>query len=188
MRSILQSQTYQRASRATPENAPDDRFYSHYYPKRLMAEVLLDSLAQVSGAPTDFADYPTGWRALQLPDSNVASYFLKAFGRPDRLITCDCERNAEPSVVQVLHMANGTSLNDKLQVKDNRIGKLLAAGAADEKLIEDLYLNSLTRFPTEAERSKILPELQAATPEEKRQAVEDLFWSVLTSTEFLFNH
>jgi len=188
MRAILQSQTYQRASRATAENAPDDRFYSHYYPKRLMAEVLLDSLAQVSGAPTDFADYPTGWRALQLPDSNVASYFLKAFGRPERLITCDCERNAEPSVVQVLHMANGTSLNDKLQVKDNRIGKLLAANMADDKLIEELYLSALTRLPTDAERAKILPELQAATPDEKRQAIEDLYWSVLTSTEFLFNH
>ncbi|HEY2840532.1 MAG TPA: DUF1549 domain-containing protein, partial [Pirellulales bacterium] len=140
MRAILQSQTYQRASRPTPENAPDDRFYSHYYPKRLMAEVLLDSLAQVSGAPTDFSGYPQGWRSLQLPDSNVASYFLKAFGRPERLITCDCERNVEPSVMQVLHMANGTSLNDKLQVADNRIGKLLAAKTPDDKILEELYL------------------------------------------------
>jgi len=188
MRAILQSKTYQRASRPTPENAPDERFYSHYYPKRLMAEVLLDSLAQVSGAPTEFTDYPSGWRALQLPDSNVASYFLKAFGRPDRLITCDCERNAEPSVVQVLHITNGNSLNDKLQLADNRISKLLTEKTPDEKILEELFLSALTRYPTDAERAKILPELQAASPDEKRLALEDLYWSVLSSTEFLFNH
>ena len=88
-----------------------------------MAEVLLDAMSQVTGVPTEFAGYPAGWRAMQLPDANVASYFLKAFGRPDRIITCDCERNAEPSVVQVLHIANGTSLNEKLQSQANRISR-----------------------------------------------------------------
>ncbi|MBI2823532.1 MAG: DUF1553 domain-containing protein [Planctomycetia bacterium] len=188
MRAILQSETYRRASRALPENASDERFYSHYYPKRLMAEVLLDSLSQVTGAPTEFANYPAGWRALQLPDSNVASYFLKAFGRPERVITCDCERNAEPSVIQVLHIANGNSLNDKLQAKNNRIEQLLASSTSDDKLIEGVYLAALSRYPTDEEKAKILPELAAAGADEKRQAVEDMYWSVLSSTEFLFNH
>src|SRR5213076_1553622 len=87
MRLILQSDTYQRSSRATPQNQGDTRFYSRYYPRRIMAEVLLDAFSQVAGAPTSFKDFPEGWRATQLPDSNIDSYFLKAFGRPDRSIT-----------------------------------------------------------------------------------------------------
>ncbi|HEY1602167.1 MAG TPA: DUF1549 and DUF1553 domain-containing protein [Pirellulales bacterium] len=188
MRAILQSNTYQRASRPLAENAADDRFYSHYYPKRLMAEVLLDAMSQVTGAATDFGGYPAGWRAMQLPDSNVASYFLKAFGRPERIITCDCERNAEPSVVQVLHITNGTSLNDKLQAGTNRIGRSISENMADDKLLEELYLAALARYPTDAEKAKILPELAASGAAEKRQVLEDLYWSVLSSTEFLFNH
>jgi hypothetical protein len=170
------------------ENAADDRFYSHYYPRRLMAEVLLDSMSQVTGATTEFAGYPAGWRAMQLPDSNVASYFLKAFGRPERAVTCECERTAEPSVVQVLHIANGNSLNDKLQSPTNTLTRLLVENTADDKLLEGLYLAALSRYPTETEKSKILPELAAASAADKRQAVEDLYWSVLSSTEFLFNH
>jgi hypothetical protein len=188
MRAILQSNTYQRASRPLAENAGDDRFYSHYYPRRLMAEVLLDSMSQVTGAATEFAGYPAGWRALQLPDSNVASYFLKAFGRPERAVTCECERTAEPSVVQVLHIANGNSLNDKLQSPTNALSRLLAENTSDEKLLEGLYLAALSRYPTETEKAKILPELAATSAADKRQAVEDLYWSVLSSTEFLFNH
>jgi hypothetical protein len=188
MRTILQSNTYQRASRPLPENTGDERFYSHYYPKRLMAEVLLDAMSQVSGSATEFAGYPAGWRAMQLPDSNVASYFLKAFGRPERITTCECERNAEPSVVQVLHIANGSSLNDKLQSPTNGISKLLSENTADDKLLEGLFLAALSRYPTDAEKAKILPELAATSAADKRQAVEDLYWSVLSSTEFLFNH
>ncbi len=188
MRAILQSHAYQRASRPLAENAGDDRFYSHYYPRRLMAEVLLDAMSQVTGAPTEFAGYPAGWRAMQLPDSNVASYFLKAFGRPERIITCDCERNAEPSVVQVLHIANGNSLNDKLQSSSNVLSRLLAESTTDERLLENVYLAALSRLPTAAEKTKILPELAATSAADKRQAVEDLYWSVLSSTEFLFNH
>ena len=69
MRLILQSDTYQRSSKATPQNQGDTRFYSRYYPKRIMAEVLLDAFSQVAGAPTSFKDFPEGWRATQLPDS-----------------------------------------------------------------------------------------------------------------------
>ena len=188
MRSILRSETYQRASQPLVENAADERFYSHYYPKRLMAEVLLDAMSQVTGAATEFAGYAPGWRAMQLPDSNVASYFLKAFGRPERIITCECERNAEPSVVQVLHIANGNSLNDKLQSPSNRLSRLLAENLPDEKLLDELYLAALTRYPSNEEKAKILPELAATTGADKRQAVEDLYWSVLSSSEFLFNH
>ncbi len=159
MRIILQSETYRRSSEPLPENQADTRFYSRYYPRRMMAEVLLDALSQVTGAPTAFPDYPAGRRAMQLPDANVNSYFLKSFGRPARLATCECERTAEPSMVQVLHLSNGDTVNQKLETAGNRIDQLIAAGMSDDKLIEEVYLAAIARHPAEAERQRLLKTL-----------------------------
>ena len=193
MRLILQSAAYQRSSQALPENTPDERFYSRYYPRRLKAEVLLDALSAVTAVPATFkkADnkpYPAGTRALQLPDASVDSYFLRTFGRPERLITCDCERSDEPSMTQVLHLANGDTLNAQLRATGNRIDRWLADGLSDAALTEDLFLTALARFPTASERSQVEELLRAVPAEERRAALEDLCWSVLTSREFLFNH
>ncbi len=188
MRTILQSHAYQRSSVALPENKAETRFYSRYYPRRLMAEVMLDVLSQASGAPTAFPGYPSGWRAMQLPDSNVDSYFLKTFGRPERVITCECERTEEPSMVQVLHISNGKGINEKLAQVGNRIDQLLAANTSDEQIVREAYLSALCREPTSTERDSILTVLKETPTEERRQAIEDVFWGVLSSKEFLFNH
>jgi hypothetical protein len=188
MRLILQSETYQRSSHSLPENMGDTRFYSRYYPRRLMAEVLLDTLSQATGAPTQFKGYPEGWRAIQLPDSNVDSYFLKSFGRPDREKTCACERTAEPSVTQVLHISNGDTLNKKLTAKGNRLEKLLSEKTPPEQIVEDIYLSALCRFPTTAEKAKMIKTFEGSEEKERRQVLEDIYWAVLSSREFLFNH
>lgn len=188
MRVILQSETYQRSSQPLPENTGDTRFYSRYYPRRMMAEVLLDTLSQATGSPTQFKGYPEGWRAIQLPDSNVDSYFLKSFGRPDREKTCECERTADPSVTQVLHISNGDTLNKKLTAKGNRLEKLLADKTPTEKIIEEVYLSALSRFPTDTEKEKMVKALADAGEKEQRQVLEDIYWAVLSSREFLFNH
>jgi Protein of unknown function (DUF1553)/Protein of unknown function (DUF1549) len=189
MREILRSETYQRSSEVLPGNKADRRFYSRYYPKRLMAEVLLDALSQATGAPTQFKDYGPGTRAIQLPDSNVESYFLKAFGRPDRVITCECERTLMPSMAQSLHISNGDTINEKLRAKGNRVEKLLAEKAPDEKIVEEAYLAALSRFPTGEEKRQLVAALsEAKDPAAKREVVEDLFWSVLSTNAFLFNH
>ena len=201
MRVILQSETYQRSSEALPENKDDTRFYSRYYPKRLMAEVMLDATSQVTAVPTAFnmdkrnankgvgASYPMGYRALQLPDSNTISYFLNSFGRPDRVQTCDCERTNEPSMAQALHIANGDTLNKKLEAKDNRIATLLASGKNDAAIAEESYLVALSRMPTEKEKAGVVKIMTSAQgPEEKRAAMEDIFWGLMSSREFLFNH
>ncbi len=187
LRLILTSQSYQRSSQATKGNEPDERFYSRYYPKRLKAEVLLDIMSQVTASPTAFKDFPAGTRAMQLPDANIASDFLKTFGRPERILTCECERSDEPSMTQVLHILNGETLIQKLEAKDNRLSKQLEANVAPEPLAEELFLAALSRFPTDRERQKMSEILSVASPEERRQAVEDLYWSVLSSKEFLFN-
>jgi hypothetical protein len=200
MRAILQSETYQRASQPLTENAADTRFYSHYYPRRMMAEVLHDAIAQITGVPTQFIvdrrnanaglgeKYPLGLRAIQLPDTQTDSYFLKAFGRPDRDKTCECERTLEPTVTQVLHIANGDTINKKLAAKDNRISKLLQAGSPNEKIVEEIYLGGLSRYPSVTEREKMLKVLDGTEDSDRRMAVEDIYWAVLSSKEFLFNH
>src|SRR5262249_28118016 len=126
---IMSSAAYQRSSVPSSENRADDRFYSRYLVRRLSAEVILDAYSQATGVPTAFtqvtignsggtsptAMYPMGTRALQLPDSQLVSDFLDAFGRPERVQTCSCERQQDSSVGQALHLNNGKSLNDKLR-------------------------------------------------------------------------
>ena len=200
MRAILQSETYQRSSIALPENKSDTRFYSHYYPKRLSAEVMLDAVSQVTAVPTNFSSdkrnankakgdsYPMGYRALQLPDSHTASYFLDTFGRPDRVQTCECERTNEPSMAQALHMANGDTINQKLAQKNNRVDQLLASGKSPEQIIEEAYLWSVSRLPTTKESTAMTALLKSAKTEEKRQTLEDIFWSLMSARDFVFNH
>ncbi len=188
IRAILQSATYARSSRPSKENADDQRFYSRYYPRRMMAEVLLDSLSQVTGMPSTFGDYPPTWRAMQLPDVNVNSYFLRTFGRPLRAITCECERTGQPSMVQVLHISNGDTINQKLSAKGNRLDQMLSANWTNEQIIDEAYLAALSRPPSDAERAALLAALGSARGDERRAALEDLYWSILSSKEFLFNH
>lgn len=187
MRVVLQSQAYQRSSQPLPGNAGDTRFYSRYYPRRLMAEVMLDALSQATAAPTQFANYPLGWRAIQLPDSNVDSYFLRSFGRPERLLSCECERTKEPSMAQVLHIANGDTLNAKLKAANNRIDQLIAANTPDDKIVEEAYVGALSRLPTKEEKKQILAVLADPQGAPKRELLEDLYWGILSSKEFLFN-
>jgi hypothetical protein len=201
MRAILQSQSYQRSSQPLPDNEAETQFYSRYYPRRQMAEVLLDSISQVAGVPTEFKEiaysgadrqktdfYPKGTRAIQLYDAAVNSQFLRTFGRNQRLITCECERSDEPSMVQVLHITNGDTINEKLRSDDSRVGQLLDAGATNYEIIEEVYLAALSRRPTDQEMLNLLQLLAEDPSADRRMLIEDVFWSVLSSREFLFNH
>ncbi len=199
MREILRSETYQRSSVALPGNKGDTRFYSRYYPRRLMAEVLHDALVQVTEVPTQFSTknandagdkatpFPLGWRATQLPDAGTDSYFTQAFGRPARELTCECERTAEPSVTQALHLANGDTINRKLTAKESCVSKAIAADQPVETAIDRAYLAALSRLPSEAERARFARVFSDAK-EDRRVLLEDLYWAVLSSREFLFNH
>lgn len=188
MRAILQSETYQRSSEALPANAGDSKYYSRYFPKRLMAEVMLDAVSQVTGEATEFAGFPKGWRAMQLPDANVDSYFLKTFGRPDRDRTCECERASESSVSQVLHLSNGPTLNKKLASDQSMVSRCLAENKPVATVIEEAFFSALSRPPSASERERLVKMIEEAGPGGRRAAIEDLYWAILNSKEFLFNH
>lgn len=188
MRVILQSETYQRSSQATPANEGDTKYYSRYFPKRMMAEVLLDAISQVTGQPTEFSGFPKGWRAMQLPDANVDSYFLKTFGRPDRERTCECERTSESNVAQVLHLANGATLNSKIASDQGRARKWSSENKSSEDAVEEAYLSALCRPPLPAEKERLKKLIDEAGVDGRRAAIEDLYWALLNSKEFLFNH
>lgn len=188
MRNILNSATYQRTS-TVPAGAPSDpRYYATYLPRRLPAEVMLDAIAQATSVPTAFPGYPAGTRALQLVDSTVASYFLDAFGRPQRMQTCSCERQEEPSVAQALHLANGDTINSKLRAKGGIVEILAASNLTNEQLLERLYLQCFARKPKAAERERLLSVLRDTPAGERRDVIEDLLAAMLTTKEFLFNH
>jgi hypothetical protein len=201
MRVILQSSAYQRSCIPHQASRDDARNYAQYYPRRLMAEVALDAISQVTGVPTEFSQieypgadfvktefYAKGTRALELYDSAVVSHFLRAFGRHQRMITCQCERSNEPSLVQALHISNGETIMNKLAAKEGRVESLLSSGLPNYRIIEELYLSSLSRFPTDKELAEMLAVMNDASANDRRAVLEDAFWAVLSSREFLFNH
>ena len=199
MRLILRSETYRRSSTPLPENEGDQKYYSRYYPRRLMAEVLQDAITSVTrvspkynritlsdGSTEGTSLYREGTRALQLSDSAVTSHFLKTFGRNEREIICECERSNKPSMVQVLHLSNGDTLNNNLRSKQSCVNTMITQGNDD--IIDEAYLLCLSRRPSDSERKRLLNIFEVAPETERRGVVEDLFWALMTSREFLFQH
>jgi hypothetical protein len=184
-RLILNSRVYQLSSTPNPWNEKDSRHFSHRTIKRLGAEQLLDAVSQVAEAPEKFPGLPPGYRAIQLPDSEVRSFFLDLFGRPPRDIACECERSTETSMPQALYLINSEHLENKVS-QGERIKRLLSQGKSDNEILEELYLAALSRFPTPTERQKVLFYLATKRPRER--ALQDVLWALMNSKEFLFNH
>lgn len=195
IRTIMQSATYQTSSKPLKENIDDDKYGSHFMIRRLPAEVLLDSYSQVTQVPEKFDGYPVGIRGLQLPDTAIKSYFLTAFGRPERQQSRESERTSVPTITQALHIINGDTLNNKLRDPNNSVDMLIRLGFSDEQIIDYLYLASFSRHPTEAEHTELLRDLASAEQERavgggdsRRQALVDMSWALLTGEEFMFDH
>ena len=197
---ICRSQSYQLSAVPNKFNAVDKQNFSRYYPKRLTAEVLLDSVNQITKSETKFDGLPVGTRAVQLPDNsfNASSYFLTVFGRPDMSSSCECERSQDASLAQSLHLLNAKDIQDKL-ASDSGRAALLAADKQknDESKIRDLYYGVYSREPDEKElalakgyldKKSIQKEGKQDLAANKRQAYEDIIWALINTKEFLFNH
>ncbi len=186
MRLILMSRTYQLGSATSPGNAHEVRFHSHYYPRRLQAEVVSDALSQVTLVPESFPGYPSGMRAIQLPDPGVRSSVLQLFGRSERVTACACERNDEVALPHALFLTNNQELLDRIATAEGRIKKLLKETSDDRQAIEELFLTVFARRPIEKEWATLNAELAKAR--NRDEFIIDLCWSLLNTKEFMFNH
>ena len=190
-RLITTSQAYQR-SWLSEDDDEDDGLASSSRPRPLPAEQVLDALAQVTGSPLALKGWPRGTRAQQLPGvlatreggrrpTSEVDRFLRVFGKPERLLSCDCERSSEPTLAQTFQMLTGDLLQELLSRSDNRLAGLVSLPA--EKAVEELFLAALSRRPTEAEAKGASRILSSARS--RREGLEDMLWGLVNSREFL---
>lgn len=192
-RLILTSRAYQLSSVPNASNELDETNFSRTYVRRLTAEQLLDAQHQAAGVPPSFTGFPEGTRAGQLPGIGVAralgrsptrgEQFLAAFGKPLRLLPCECERSNETTLGQTFQLLSGPAIQGLLDHPSNRISRLLSAGRSDVEIIDDLYLSALSRAPAKEE---IVGALEVLAHGDRRSGLEDILWSLLNAKELLF--
>jgi hypothetical protein len=185
VRDICTSRTYQLATQTNESNQGDTRNFSHASIRRIRAETFLDCITQVTETKNKFPGLPLGARAVQIADGGVTNYFLTTFGRASRETVCSCEVRLEPTLSQSLHLLNGDSTGQKIQAGD-LVGKSLAAKKAPADIAADLYIRALCRKPLPQETDRLAAAL--AKEPDKKKGLEDVFWAVLNSREFMFNH
>ena len=185
VREIVNSKTYQRECDTNDTNLLDNSNFSHSAVRRIRAEVLLDILAQVTETKNKFPGLPEGARAVQVADGRTSTYFLTTFGRATREDVCSCAVSMDPSLSQALHLLNGDVGNQRIQ-QGGVIDRWIKEGRPDTEIIDELFVRCYGRFPQERERVETLVAVQAGAG--RKQALEDVFWALLNSPEFIFNH
>jgi hypothetical protein len=180
IRAITYSQAYQRASASSDPPGSDPHLYYRMPIKALSAEQLYDSLVEASGLTSQARQ-----RANRLSINSPQREFLDRFDvQQDRTAP-------QTSIPQALAMMNSRLIADATHPDR---GPTLAAVASapfmdTEEKVETLFLAALSRKPTPREREKFvrLVEEGGATGN-SRKALGDVFWALLNSTEFFFNH
>ncbi len=185
VRDICTSKTYQRSTQPNETNESDESNFSHAKLRRIRAEILLDVVSQITETQNKFPGLGLGARAVQIADGNTSTYFLTTFGRAKRETVCSCEVKTDPNLSQALHLLNGDTINSKIQ-QGNVVGRMLESNKNVGEIIDEIYVRCLSRTPTEVERNGL--ETEVAAQEDKKTALEDIFWAVLNSREFVFNH
>jgi hypothetical protein len=185
VRDICNSQTYHRSTARNESNQLDELNFAHGNVRRIQAEMMLDCISQATQTKDKFQGLPLGARAVQIADGQTSNYFLTTFGRATRQTVCACEVNTDPNLSQALHLINGDTVQSKI-AQGGLIKSMLDAGKTPEQVIESIYIRTLTRKPTAEETAKLMQVVgQAANPQ---QGLEDVFWAVLNSREYIFNH
>jgi hypothetical protein len=167
-------------------NTGDTQTFARFYPRRLTAEVLLDAISQVLDVPTEFPGFPSGTRAVELPDENVATHFLDVFGRPSRMSACECERVDAPALTQALELVNSAEIQRKLTAKTGYAAQLANNDKSPTELATETFLRVLARKPRPDELKAVIEHL--ASEPNRAAAWQDILWSLLATNDFLFNH
>ncbi len=182
---ICTSETYQRSATANDTNEEDTRNYSHATVRRIPAESMLDCISQATNSPDKFRGLPVGSRAVQIADGTTTNYFLTTFGKSPRATVCACEATTDPSLSQALHLINGDNVGNKV-TRGKLIATWMGEKLSNEQILEKLFIRCLTRKPTVQESEQLL---KIVTDSPKPEVGwEDVFWAVLNSREFIFNH
>ena len=185
IRDICTSRTYQLSEVPNATNKDDNDQFSRAHLRRLRADVLLDAIAEVTGVQTNFNQEPGGLRAIQLDEGNRLSnnYFLKTFGLCNRESVNASETRLEPTLAQAMHLVNGDTVETKIN-RSTVVADLLKDKKPAAEILDDIYIRALARKPSEAEKKKLL----ALIVPNDRKSYDDIFWALLNSTEFQFNH
>ncbi len=184
VRLILNSRTYQLSAIPNPSNQQDDRFFSHYLPKAMPAQALIDVVNQATGAQESFGSFPERSRAVQA-EIPSGSQFLSAFGQSHREFLADIDPKLEPNLVQTLMMINSPYIEGKIR-QGTTVNNEVARSDSDEALVKGLYMRTFCRAPSPVELSKSVALLKQ-TPD-RREGAQDLLWALLSAREFFFNH
>ncbi len=189
MRVILTSHLYQLSSEPNESNTADTRNFARSCRRRLSAESMADAITGITGVPTKYPGLPEGSRAVHAWTYKVDSRTMDAFGRPNSSSDCPCERNLKPAIGQALHLMNSNELHAKLTSTDarSRVQQLATGGASPRDIVTELYLACYSRLPSE-EEVQIATAAFTDDPASRRRAIEDVFWALLNSAEFVFNH
>jgi len=185
VKDICASRTYQLASQPAKSNEADTRNFARGPIRRIRAETMLDIITQATDTKNKFPGLPLGARAVQIGDGTISTYFLTTFGRPMRDTVCSCEVRLEPTLSQSLHLMNGETVAGKISA-GNLVGKMLQEKKPANLIIETIFLRALSRAPRPEEMTKLLAAVESNP--NKQQALEDVFWAVMNSREFMFNH
>lgn len=185
VREICNSRTWQLSTQRNDSNRLDERHFSHGKVRRMRAEVLLDCISQVTATADDFRGLPAGSRAIQIADGQTPNYFLSTFGRSTRATACSCEVKTSPTLSQALHLLNGETTSGKI-AEGQLIERLLQQHDDPLNVVRELYVRCLSREPSQAELEKIQARLEEQG--DLQQSLTDLFWALLNSNEFVFNH
>jgi hypothetical protein len=136
-------------------------------------------------------DVQPGVRAIEIGSTQLQqtpdlTYIFRIFGRPPRTAACDCERAMEPALPQKLFLMTDKKLLDKFQNPSGRLQQVLQSGKSDDEMLDELFLATLSRFPTAADR-RLFAEYRAAHTD-RRSAFTDTLWALINTREFILNH
>lgn len=184
---ILSSRAYQLSVEVNQSNELDQQNFSHARWKAMSAEVLLDAISQATGVDETFNGWPDGYRAIQIWDNRMPSYFFRIFGKPQRVSVCECERGTEPSIAQALHLMNAPETMAKLRSRFGAVRRLVESNLSEADIVDELYLSTLSRFPV-AEERELMVSVFADPLSSRQTAVEDILWTLINTREFVFNH